>query len=462
MTVTRDVMIEGYSEEEFGTTVHAHVRPAEPISSIELLKGRHKELGEIRRALFAKGRHMFIYGDRGIGKSSLAQTAAFQYQSSDSAIIQIGCTRTSTFYEIMHSIAARLVENLDTKEIQAKGGINLKFINFELLVKSVSKPELQQVCSMDQALNVISDIREIHSDNPIIVIDEFDAIQDPEERYKFAEFLKKMGDSGVYVPIIFSGIAGSLDDVLGGHQSSIRQLFPIQLSPISWDSRWDILVEALEAFNIEFDEEIKYRVAGISDGFPYYVHLITEHLLWAIYDDETTSRVANFNHYNEALKKAVESVQEHIRKPYDLATLRHSQDFHHAIWAAADTSILHRNINDIYASYERVIRDLNHQGGQDHLVPIDRKKFSQRLNTLTKASHGSVLKKMNDNRTGWYQFTENMLRGYVRLLAETYGVRLWMDEAKVPKQLINPRPKALGNGRRFHSTVPLGVGLKDD
>uniref|UniRef100_UPI000AE1F44F AAA family ATPase n=1 Tax=Pseudomonas sp. NBRC 111136 TaxID=1661051 RepID=UPI000AE1F44F len=105
-------MIEGYSEEEFGTTVHEHVRPAEPISSIELLKGRHKELEEIRRALFAKGRHMFIYGDRGIGKSSLAQTAALQYQSSDSDIIQIGCTRTSTFYEIMQSIAASLVENL--------------------------------------------------------------------------------------------------------------------------------------------------------------------------------------------------------------------------------------------------------------------------------------------------------------------------------------------------------------
>jgi len=67
-------MIEGYSEEEFGKTVHAHVRPAERVSSVELLKGRHKELGDIRRALFAKGRHMFIYGDRGIGKSSLAQT----------------------------------------------------------------------------------------------------------------------------------------------------------------------------------------------------------------------------------------------------------------------------------------------------------------------------------------------------------------------------------------------------
>lgn len=455
-------MIEGYSEEEFGAKVHEHVRPAEPVSSVELLKGRHRELAEIRRALFAKGRHMFIYGDRGIGKSSLAQTAALQYQSPDADIIQVGCTRASTFYEIMQSIAASLAENLDGREIQSKTGINLKFFSFEKLVKSSSKPEIPAVRNMEQALDVISDIREIHSEKPIIVIDEFDAIQVAEEKYKFAEFLKKMGDSGVYVPIIFSGIAESLDDVLGGHQSSIRQLFPLQLSPISWDSRWDILVEALDAFEIDFDDEIKYRVAGISDGFPYYVHLITEHLLWAVYDDPCTSKVANFDHYNEALSKAVETVQEHIRKPYDMATIRHNQDFHYVMWAAADTSILHRNIDSIYGSYLRVIRDLNRANPQEELVPIDRKRFSQRLNTLTKPSHGSVLKKMSDNRTGWYQFRENMLRGYVRLLAETNGVQLWMDEAKVPRQLINPRPSPKRSGRRFQSSVPEGVGLKDD
>ncbi|WP_145008699.1 AAA family ATPase [Pseudomonas oryzihabitans] len=455
-------MINGYSEEEFGTIVHEHVRPAEPISSIELLKGRHKELEDIRRALFAKGRHMFIYGDRGIGKSSLAQTAALQYQSSDSDIIQIGCTRTSTFYEIMQSIAASLVDNFDSKEVQTKAGVNLKFLSFEFLAKSSTKPDVPSVCNMEQALDVISDIREIHSEKPIIVVDEFDAIQEAEERYKFAEFLKKMGDSGIYVPIIFSGISASLDDVLGGHQSSIRQLFPIQLSPISWDSRWDILVEALEALNIEYEDEIKYRVAGISDGFPYYVHLITEQLLWAVYDDSETLQIANFSHYNEALKKAVETVQEHIRKPYDLATTRHSQDFHHALWACADTSILHRKTDSIYASYERIIRDLNRANPQETLTPIDRKKFSQRLNTLTKPSHGSVLKKMSDNRTGWYQFSENMLRGYVRLLAETNGVQLWMDEAKVPKQLINPRPSPMGSNRRFQSSIPIGIGLKDD
>lgn len=455
-------MIEGYSEEEFGTEIHRHVRPSKPIDTIELLKGRQSELDEIRRALFADGRHIFIYGDRGIGKSSLAQTAAFQYQTSDASIIQIGCTKTSTFLDIIESIARRLIDSLDSTELQTKGGINLKIITLEVAYKTSSKPEAPKITNMDQALDVISDIREIHSDKPIIVIDEFDAITNQEERFKFAEFLKKMGDSGIYVPMIFSGIATSLDDLLGGHLSSIRQLKPIPLSPISWDSRWDILVEALEAFKITFDEEIKYRVAGISDGFPYYVHLITEHLLWAVFDDRETSHQATSKHYITALENAVKSVQEQIRKPYDKATLRHSQDFHHIIWAAADSANLHRNIDSMYASYERILRDLSRSDHPERIQPIDRKKFSQRLSTLTKDSHGGVLRKMSENRNGWYQFSENMLRGFVRLLAETHGVQLWIEEAKAPKQLIHPRPQTHGGSARYQSSVPYGVGLKDD
>jgi len=454
-------MIKGFSEEEFGKAIHQHVRPSSPIDTIELLKGREKELEEIRRALFATGRHIFIFGDRGIGKSSLAQTAAYQYQSADNAIIQVGCTKISTFLGIMESIAKKLAESLETVEWQTKASLNLKIVSIECGRTEKTKFNAPSVTCMDDALNVIFDITEVHSNKPVIVVDEFDAIA-REERFLFAEFLKKMGDSGIYVPMIFSGIATSLDDLLGGHLSSIRQLKPIELKPISWDSRWDILVEALEAFDITFDEEIKYRVAGISDGFPYYVHLITEHLLWAVYDDPNTSHEASHDHYLIALEGAVKSVQEQIRKPYDTATLRHSQDFHHVIWAAADSTDLHRNIDLMYSSYERVIRDLNKINDTQRIVPIDRKRFAQRLSTLTKESHGAVLRKMNENRNGWYQFSENMLRGYVRLLAEVHGVQLWTQEAKAPRQVINPRPQHQVSSSRYSSSVPRGVGLKDD
>ena len=40
-----------------------------------------------RPLLQLPGKHIFIYGDRGVGKTSLAQTAAFLQQSADSSPI---------------------------------------------------------------------------------------------------------------------------------------------------------------------------------------------------------------------------------------------------------------------------------------------------------------------------------------------------------------------------------------
>ena len=68
--------IHGYTKDEFGEKLATVVNAATPIRSIQHLKGRQQQLQEIERALYAPGRHIFIYGDRGVGKSSLAATAA--------------------------------------------------------------------------------------------------------------------------------------------------------------------------------------------------------------------------------------------------------------------------------------------------------------------------------------------------------------------------------------------------
>jgi uncharacterized protein len=51
-------------------------------------------------------------------------------------------------------------------------------------------------------------------------------------------------------------------------------------------------------------------------------------------------------------------------------------------------------------------------------------KFRQRLYRLCEPSHGSILVK---KRNSWYAFNENVIRGYVRLVAERAGVKLGAD-----------------------------------
>jgi MoxR-like ATPase len=97
---------------------------AQPIQSPEHLKGRARTLQVLLDSLTSPGRHAFIYGYRGVGKSSLAQTAAFQLQHSAGSPIIIGCEPTSTFSQICHDVI-RIAANVDPLERKGQTKFNL-------------------------------------------------------------------------------------------------------------------------------------------------------------------------------------------------------------------------------------------------------------------------------------------------------------------------------------------------
>src|SRR4051794_10617154 len=71
-----DVTIKGIHEVEFRDILRTHLTSAKAISDPQYLRGRQAKLTQIDRAFNSPGKHVFIYGDRGVGKTSLALTAA--------------------------------------------------------------------------------------------------------------------------------------------------------------------------------------------------------------------------------------------------------------------------------------------------------------------------------------------------------------------------------------------------
>src|SRR5439155_6773529 len=92
------------TRDEFLTIRNAFLTSAQPIQSPEHLKGRTRALQALQDSLTSPGRHAFIYGYRGVGKSSLAQTTAFQLQHSTGTPILVACEPTSTFAQICADI----------------------------------------------------------------------------------------------------------------------------------------------------------------------------------------------------------------------------------------------------------------------------------------------------------------------------------------------------------------------
>jgi len=71
--------------------VSKFLSPSAPIKSIEFLEGRLNELEKIDDILSLGGRSAFIVGERGVGKTSLAQTASIMHTNSKYEYIYSAC-----------------------------------------------------------------------------------------------------------------------------------------------------------------------------------------------------------------------------------------------------------------------------------------------------------------------------------------------------------------------------------
>jgi len=157
--------IKGFNEEEFDSTLYKYLSPSEPVDREELLRGRSRELEKALDTLKTPGKHIFIYGDRGVGKSSLAQTTAYLYQSSDNTPIKVECEEATKFYEVIEYILTEALRNPSERiEKTHKVRLSTKILSYEYMHKSSSNARLPTVDNMTDAVSALEDFSLLHSE----------------------------------------------------------------------------------------------------------------------------------------------------------------------------------------------------------------------------------------------------------------------------------------------------------
>lgn len=391
---------------------------ATPISDTQHLKGREGQLREVEQAIYAAGRHVFIYGERGVGKTSLAKTASLSAVDSKREFKQIGCSSDVTFQELIRQI----VESFGPERLAAvtkeNGWSISKIVGFSSNTKSMMQP-ISRFTASDaaDALAAIDEkvgVNQLH----IVVVDETDRLASDETRRQLAELLKLLGDRGVRLTLIFTGVGDDLDSILGHHPSSFRQLAQIHLERLNYQAALDIIDDVLARFELNWEIEptrtIRFRIASIANGFPYYVHLLMEKLVYTIYEDKNANGI-DAHHLQSAIDVAVREAAEEIRKPYDQATRGRAVVYKHIVWAVADSWELERDTGSIYQSYCGIARQVGE-------TPITQTRMTQILSAMKKVNYGKLL--LSGYRKGIYRFSENIIRGYVRMCAEAEGISL--------------------------------------
>lgn len=425
------VALRNLSEEEFGQRIHAVLFPSSPIQSHEFLFGRDAQLERIRRALMAPGRQIFIYGERGVGKSSLANAAAAECQSSDALPLHASGGTGSTFTNVIWNlIKATGAEEKGTVTVRKEASFGQSGVASVGGSSEIETSPAGMPLDIGEAAARLDEAFTRYSKRTVAVIDEFDRIPDAGERNKFAELLKVLGDRKSEAKLIFTGVASALDELLESHGSAHRQLDTIELERLPYQPRVDIVQKAFDTFGIGADLSAVYRVASVSNGFPYYVHLLAEHLLWVWYED-SESELITMTHLHRAFAKAADAVHADLRRPYDQAT-KGREHAAYVLWAAADAFDLERTTNAVWSSYSQICSTLE-------VVPLDRSKFTAQLRKLRDPSHASILETVANRKL--HRFTEAMVRGYVRMAAACKNIELDDQQFDLPPQLTAHAPR---------------------
>lgn len=406
-------MLAGYDETTFREELCKYFTPAQPISEPHHLHGRDPKLKAISRALGSPGKHVFIYGDRGVGKTSLAATAFQLHMPSSKHTPIVACENSSNFFELIDTIRRQIAKTM----MSVADRIDLR----NDLSENASGLELPSLRNLNDAVEALRAIAPQSGPPMVVIIDEFDQLTEDKDKKSFADLIKQLSDQRINLRVMICGIGRSLNELIGVHLSTDRYLATVPLEQISHDARWKIIEAACEHFKIEIDRDSVIRIGQISDGFPYYVHLIGEQIFWEMMDDSALISKMGLEHFKRGITNAIEESQTSLRQAYELATQKHgnSEDYEEVLWSVADGTLLSRQVTDIFEQSYREI-----MGQRSGRTPLLKEAFYQRMNKLKKENHGCVL---IGNRQGWYGFRENIVRGYVRLRAERAGVKVGID-----------------------------------
>lgn len=286
--------------------------PNKPINSVELFCGRQDEVGKIQECLVTDGLHMILYGDRGVGKTSLSYITC-QILLSRGFIANIYC-KTCDSQDTFSSIILHLFYKSNIKCIKNKKEYNSRTFSSSFI--GLGKQQENEIAVYSNINSPSWVAEQIEHLNGVYLIDELDVIGD-EDKKKIAELIKQLSDKGSKFTIFVVGISKTASDLFGGHPSIQRCVKEIRLDRMSNQELEDIISKGEDRLQISFSREVKRAIINSSAGFPYFTQLLALKSAEEALSKDIV-KVSKIE-FKIAVQKAVDDMEGSLREKYEQA-----------------------------------------------------------------------------------------------------------------------------------------------
>jgi Cdc6-like AAA superfamily ATPase len=355
--------------------------PSAPIDDQALFAGRVNQLNRIISAVSQRGQHAILFGERGVGKTSLANVLLEMVRGSQEHLesVSVNCDTEDRFEQLWCKIFSQLekTQNLDFEQHQ----VNPEFIRVRL--------------------------QQHRSSSAIIIIDEMDRLRsDAYFTSLMADTIKTLSDHSVHTTLILVGVANSVEALIAEHLSIERALIQIQMPRMSPEELTEILRKGLGVLSMEMDQEVIKSIVFLSQGLPSYVHLL------ALYASQSAIRENKSNitvsHLTRAIRQACENAQHSIMSTYSTSISSSRQEtIYPAVLLAC--AMAQKDETGCFRAVD-VREPLSEILAKTYTTTS---AFNRHLNQFCEDSRGKILEKIGVERHYRFRFTNAMMPPYI-------------------------------------------------
>jgi Cdc6-like AAA superfamily ATPase len=240
--------------------------PSQPVTDRRVFAGRTGILNSLIQALEDFRLHVVLYGERGLGKTSVLHVLAQAARDARYLVVYMPCGASSSFDEVFRSIAASIPllfhGSVDPTSSDAEKGRTLA----DILPSGPLTPRTASEM-----------LAKVVGTRVIVVLDEFDRCESENFRLSVAELIKNLSDRSVRVQLVIAGVAANLAELIEYIPSIQRNIYALQIPRMDAGEIRELVKNGEAVTGLRFDDAAVDGIVAVANGFPYFASLLSHY-----------------------------------------------------------------------------------------------------------------------------------------------------------------------------------------